>query len=88
MEKVNGRSSRRFSRQNARFSAFSPGNLRFEKPVKYKIAPPVNQKMQSAGAQNRSPLNALARRYSLGSAHLALGREQAGKCNKPGFLRD
>jgi hypothetical protein len=34
------------SRQNLRFSAFSPGNLRFENPVKYKIGARVNQKMQ------------------------------------------
>jgi hypothetical protein len=32
---VNGRGSRIIPRQNARFSAISPGNLCFEKSVKY-----------------------------------------------------
>jgi hypothetical protein len=46
---VNAYSRCNFSRQEARFSAFSPGNLRFKNPVKYNLKTRINLKPRTAG---------------------------------------
>jgi hypothetical protein len=46
---VNAFRLEQFSRQNARFSANSPGNLHFRNPVKYNLRPRINNKSGTAG---------------------------------------